>query len=226
MTLHVRNLSVTLIAAAGGLALSFCLSPAFAQSYDSPERNRVNANGMPTTHSTPAEQAETARINRQVGADNRAVDARATADGARYQAEQNQYRGQRSQYEGQLQDNRTQRAEYDMKNARYNELRARYAAERAAYHRVAWPNRYARWTVTGRDAKLVGSQVQLVNGRRIGTVTDTSYDRNGITALRVRLDNDRTVWLDASDVRYNRADRVIMTNLDRGDLRRMADHRM
>lgn len=226
MTFHARNLSVTLMAAASGLALSFFLSPAFAQSYDSPERNRMNANGMPTTHSTPAEQAETARINRQVGADNRAVDARANADGARYQAEQNRYQGQRSQYEGQLQDNRTQRAEYEIKNARYNELRDRYAAERAAYHRVAWPHRYARWTVMDRDARLVGSQVQLVNGRRVGTVTDTSHDRNGITALRVRLDNDRMVWIDTSDVRYNRADRVVMTNLDRGDLRRMADHRM
>jgi hypothetical protein len=225
MTFHARNLSVTLMAAASGLALSLCLSPAFAQSYDSPERNRVNANGMPTTHSTPAEQAETARINRQIGADNRAVDARANADKSRYQAEQNQYQGQRSQYEGQLQDNRAQRAEYDVKNARYNELRDRYAAERAAYHRGAWPNRYARWTVMDRDADLVGKQVQLVNGRRVGTVTDTSHDRNRITALQVRLDNDRTVWIDTSDVRYNRADRVIMTDLDRGDLRRMADHR-
>lgn len=226
MTFHVRNLSVTLMAAASGLALSLFLSPAFAQSYDSPERNGVDANGMPTTHSTPAEQAETARINRQVGDQNRAADARADAYGARYQAEQNRYQGQRSQYEGQLQDNRAERAEYDIKNARYNELRDRYAAERAGYHRGAWPNRYARWTVMDRDGDLVGSQVQLINGRRVGTVTDTSRDQNGITALRVRLGNDRIVWIDTSDVRYNRRDRVIMTNLDRGDLRRMADHRM
>jgi hypothetical protein len=226
MNFHARNLSVTLMAAASGLALSFCLSPAFAQSYDSPERNRVNANGMPTTHSTPAEQAETARINRQVGADNRAVDARANADTAHYQAEQNQYQGQRSRYEGQLQDNRAQQAQYDDKNARYNALRDRYAAERAAYHRGAWPNRYARWAVLDRDANLVGSQVQLVNGRRVGTVTDTSHGRNGITALFVRLDNNRSVWIDTSDVRFNRRDGIIMTNLDRSDLRRMSDHRM
>ena len=226
MNFHARNLSVTLLAAASGLALSLCLSPAFAQSYDSRETNRVDANGMPMTHSTPAEHADTARINRQVGADNRAVDARANADTARYQSEQNQYQGQRSQYEGQLRNNRAQQAEYDTKNARYDALRDRYAAERAAYHRGAWPSRYASWTVLGREADLIGSPVQLVNGRRVGTVTDTSHGRNGITALFVRLDNNRSVWIDTSDLRFNRADRVIMTNLDRGDLRRMADHRM
>src|SRR5207248_6242671 len=100
MNFHARNLSVTLMAAVSGIALSVCLSPAFAQAYDSPERNRVNADGMPTTHSTPAEKAETARINRQIGTDNRAVDDRAQADNNRYQAQQ-------SQYQGQLQDNRT-----------------------------------------------------------------------------------------------------------------------
>lgn len=226
MNFHARNLSVTLMAAASGLALSLCLSPAFAQGYDSPERNRVDANGMPTTHSTPAEQADTARLNRQIGADNRAADARAAADNARSDAEQDRYQDQRRQYEGQMQDHRARQAEYDAKNARYNQMRDRYAAERAAYHRGAWPSRYARWTVMDRNADLVGSQVQLINGRRVGTVTDTSYDRNGITALRVRLDNNRPVWIDISDVRYNRADRVVMTNLDRGDLRRMADHRM
>jgi len=99
MNFHARNLSVTLMAAVSGIALSVCLSPAFAQAYDSPERNHVNADGMPTTHSTAAEKADTARINRQVGADNRAVDDRANADNNRYQAEQNRYRDQ-------VQDNR------------------------------------------------------------------------------------------------------------------------
>jgi hypothetical protein len=226
MNFHVRIMSVTLLTAVSGLALSVFLSPAYAQSYDSPERNRVNANGMPTTHSTPAEQAETARINRQIGADNRAADDRANADNARYRSEQNQYQNQRSQYDGQVQNTRAQQAEYDAKSARYNAMRERYADERAAYRRAVWPSRYARWGLE-RDTRPVGSRVELINGRRVGTVTDTSYDRKGsITALQVRLDNQRTVWIDVTDVRYNRADRVIMTNLDRNDLRRMADHRM
>jgi hypothetical protein len=219
MNFHARNLSVTLMAAVSGIALSVCLSPAFAQTYDSPERNRVNADGMPTTHSTASEKADTARINRQVGADNRAVDDRANADNTRYQSEQNRYQDQ-------VQDNHAKQAEYDDKNARYNDLRNRYAAERDAYHRGAWSHN-GRWSVMDRDTNLIGGRVQLMNGRSIGIVTDTSRGRGGsVTALLVRLDNNRTVWIDASDVRYNRADRVIMTNLDRGDLRRMADQRL
>jgi hypothetical protein len=198
----------------------------FAQDGRPLRGERFDANGMPTDRSTPAEQAETARINRQIGADNRAADDRANADNERYRSEQTQYQGQRSQYEGQLQNNRAQQAEYESKNARYNSMRDRYADERAAYRRGAWPSRYASWNLD-RDASLEGSRVNLINGRRVGFVTDTSYGRNGrVTALLVRLDNNRTVWIDASDVRYNRANRVIMTNLDRNDLRRMADHRM
>jgi hypothetical protein len=34
------------------------------------------------------------------------------------------------------------------------------------------------------------------------------------------------VWIDSADIRYNRADGIVMTNLDRGDLRHMADERL
>ena len=67
MNFHARNLSVTLMAAVSGIALSVCLSPAFAQTYDSPERNRVNADGMPPTHSTPPEKAAPAPPGRSWG---------------------------------------------------------------------------------------------------------------------------------------------------------------
>ena len=226
MTLHERNVSLTMLAAVSGLALSVFLSPAFAQTQDSPERNRVNADGMPTTHSTLAEQAETARINRQVGDDNRAADERAGDENVHYRSEQTQYQRQRSQYESQLQNSRAQQADYENKNARYDSLRDRYADERAAYRRGTWPSRYGSWNLE-RDVSLAGSRVELINGRRVGVVTDTSHGRNGrVTALLVRLDNNRSVWIDVTDVRYNRAARVVMTNLDRNDLRRMADQRL
>lgn len=220
MTFHARNLTITLLATASGLAMSLFLTPAFAQTRDSPERNRVNADGMPTTHSTPAEKAETAEINRQIGISNSAVDAKTDADKAQYQAQQ-------QQYQGQLQRNAAQQDAYTDKNARYNALRARYAVERAAYQRGAWPNRYTTWILTERDSRLIGGRVELLSGARVGTVTDTAAAPNGkVTALLVELDNSRVVWIDAGDVRYNRADGVVMTNLNRNDLRHMADQRL
>jgi hypothetical protein len=220
MTSYARSMTVTLMAAASGVALTFFLSPAFAQTQDSPERGRVNAQGMPTTHSTPAEKAETAQINREVGAANAAVDAQAGANNAQFQAQQ-------QQYQGQLQNNQAQQAAYADNNARYNALRTRYAIERAAYHRGEWPGRYRTWVVAATDTNLIGGRVQLISGSRVGTVTDTAHGANGdVTALLVKLDNDKVVWIDSGDVRYNRADGVVMTNLNRADLRHMADQRL
>ena len=220
MTSIARSVTATLMGAASGLALTLFLSPAFAQTQDSPERGRVNADGMPTTHSTPAEKAETAQTNREVGAANAAVDAQTNANNAQYQAQQ-------QQYQGQLQNNQVQQAAYADKNAQYNALRTRYAIERAAYRRGEWPGRYRTWVVAATDRNLIGGRVQLISGSRVGTVTDTAHAVNGdVTALLVRLDNDKVVWIDSTDVRYNRADGVVMTNLNRTDLRHMSDQRL
>jgi len=75
----------------------FIGTASFAQGGNPLPGERVDAQGMPTTRSTPAEQAETARINKQVGVSNAAVDARAAAGDAQYQAQQQQYQGQLQQ---------------------------------------------------------------------------------------------------------------------------------
>ena len=203
------------IAASATAVTLLMAGAAFAQGPD-----RVDANGMPTTHSTPAEQADTARINSQVGVTNAATDAKTATDAADYQAKQ-------QQYQGQLQQNQAQQQEYQDRTAAYNSLRERYAAERAAYHRGIWPNRYVKWVIVQRDAKLIGERVQVVSGSKVGTVIDTAHVANGnVSGLLVQLDGDKIVWIDAGDVRYNRADGIVMTDLDRADLRHMADERL
>ena len=186
-----------------------------------------DATAMPKTLSTPAEKAETAEINNQVRAGNAAVDAQTDANNAQYQAQQRQYEGQKQQYQGQLQLNQAQQRDYQDRNIAYDGLRERYAAERAAYHRGAWPNRYVTWVVPERDAGLAGERVELIGGSRVGTVVDSAHAANGnVTALLVKLDNEKIVWIDAGDVRYNRADGIVITDLDRADLRHMADERL
>jgi len=213
----MKNLFLT---AASGFAFSAFLvaSPAMAQA------ERVDANGMPTTHSTPAEQAETARINNQIGVTTKAPDAAAAA-----QADANnaQYQAQQQQYQNQLQQNQAAQQEYQDRTAAYQSLRARYAAERAAYHRGIWPDRYEKWVIVERENHLIGERVELISGSRVGTVIDTAHAPNGhVEALLVRLDNDKIVWIDTADVRYNRADGIVMTNLDAADLHHMADERL
>jgi hypothetical protein len=215
------------LAAASGLAFSAFLiaSPVFAQG--APNGERVDANGMPTTHSTPAEKAETAAINNQVAAGNAAADAQADADRAKSQEQQQAYQSQQQQYRNQLERNKDQQEQYSDRTAAYENLRARFAAERAAYHRGVWPERYVKWVIVERDANLIGERVELITGNRVGTVIDTAHRPNGnVSAVLVRLDNDKIVWIDSADVRYNRADGIVMTNLDANDLHHMADQRL
>ena len=206
----------------------------FAQGGGPVPGERVDANGMPTTRSTPAEQAQTVEINKQVGAENAAADAKAAAgdakaavDNAQYQAQQQQYQDQLQQNQALLLANHTQQQDYQDRTALYDRLQGRYAVERAAYHRGAWPHRYEKWVIVDRDAGLIGERVQLITGSRVGTVIDTAHLANGnVSALLVRLDSEKIVWIDSADVRYNRADGIVMTNLDRADLRHMADERV
>ena len=199
----------------------------FAQGGGPMPGERVDAQGMPTTRSTPAEQAETARINDQVGAKNATVDAKAAADDAQYRAQQEQYQAQLQQNRAQQEQNQAQQQDYRDRTAAYNSLQNRYAAERAAYRRGVWPSRTVKWVMVDRDAGLIGERVELITGSRVGSVIDTAHGANGnVSALLVKLDSDKIVWIDASDVRYNRADGVVMTNLNRADLRHMADERV
>lgn len=200
---------------------------AFAQGGGVTPGEHVDAKGMPTTRSTPEEQAETARINKDVGASNAAADAKAATDNAQYQTQQQQYQEQLRKNQAEQQVYQTQQRDYQDRTAIYNRLRDRYAAERAAYHRGRWPSRYTTWTIAEHDKNLIGERVQLITGAIVGTVIDTAHTESGnVSALLVQLDSEKVVWIDVADVRYNRAGRVIMTNLNRADLRRMADERL
>jgi hypothetical protein len=215
----------SLILSTSGLALCAVLAGAPALAQD----NRVDANGMPTTHSTPAEQAATANLNSQAdlaaSANTQAV-AQAQQGDAQYQAQQQQYQNQLQQNQAAQQDYQNKSIQYQDQTAAYDQLRAHYAAERAAYHRGVWPERYSRWTLDESEAAsgLVGQRVEILNGDHVGTVDGVARSPAGhVEALHVRLDNDRQVWIDQADIRYDRGDSIVMTNLDRADLRQMSD---
>ncbi len=205
--MKLRTLSLSVLALSAALA-----APALAQ-------GRVDANGMPTTSSTPAEQAATAALNDSVSTSNAQADTQNAAQQQQYQQQLLQNQNAQSDYQDKA-------AQYAAQAERYENLRARYAAERAAYHRGAW-GRYERWTLDEVQGGLIGQRVQILNGDRVGTVEDIAQTRSGrVTALLVRLDSEKIVWIDQADIRYSRGDSIVMTNLSRGDLRLMADQRL
>jgi hypothetical protein len=216
--------------AVSGLALSAFLiaAPAMAQqdnSFPTPSGNRVDANGMPTTHSTPAEAAQTDNLNQQAdGAAQQSTTQTSNSD-AQYQAQQQQYQNQLQQNQQAQQDYQNQKAAYADVTAHYEDMRARFAAERAAYHRDLWPADYRPWELRP-DFAVMHARVEITNGDHVGTVTAIARDRGGrIEGLEVSLDSGKMVWIDAADARFNRTDGILMTDLNRSDLHQMADER-
>jgi len=220
-------MKLTFMAAASGLALSAFLvsAPAFAQgSYSAPGTDRVDANGMPTTHSTAAERADTANLNNQVSAQDGITKTTPQA-AAQYQEQQRQYQQQQQDYQNKLQENRAQQQQYQDRRAAYEVLRDRYRAERAAYHRGVWPDRYAKWTLDDSE-QLTGQRVEILGGAHVGTVSSAARTASGrVEGLEVTLDSGKVVWIDRDDLRYDRGGHTVVTNLDRHDLYLMADER-
>jgi multidrug efflux pump subunit AcrA (membrane-fusion protein) len=213
MKLHV-------LAAASGVAICAFLTPVLLTSAFAQGASNTDSSGMPTTHSTPAEAAQTSDLNSGAANNGAATNSQTSTNNATYQAQQ-------QQYQNQLQQNQAQQQQYQNRTAQYDALRSRYAAERAAYHRGVWPDRDVHWVMVERDANLTGERVEILNGNRVGTVIDTAHASNGnVDALLVRLDNDKIVWIDQQDVRFNRADGIVMTDLESSDLHHMADERM
>ena len=208
--------------AASGLALSAFLiaAPAMAQN------NHVDANGMPTDHSTPAEQAETADLNGQVTQSNAEISAQDNNNQAKYQIQQQQYQEQVQQHQAAQENYQDQKAAYQEQRARYEALREHFREERAAYHRYEWPARFAEWRLKN-DGSLMNARVQLINGDRVGNVVGVARADDGvIEGLEVELDSRKVVWIDSADARFDRAKGEIITNLYASDLRHMADERI
>jgi len=220
--------SRNLLAASGLVLAALLAQPALAQNNSMPAQSgdRVDANGMPTTHSTPEEQAQTADLNAQVTQSNADIAAQDNNNKAKYQIQQRQYQEQLQQNQTQQEEYQDQKAAYEDRRAHYESLRARFAAERAAYHRELWPDRYRTWEVRP-DYQLIHSRVEITNGDRVGTVTGLARSADGrIEGLEVSLDSGKVVWIDADDARFNRSNGILMTDLNRSDLHQMADERL
>jgi hypothetical protein len=214
--------------AVSGLALSAFLiaAPAMAQqdnSFPAPSGNRVDANGMPTTHSTPAEAAQTDNLNQQADGAAQQSTTQGNDSDAQYQAQQQQYQNQLQQNQQAQKDYQDQKAAYADVTAHYEDMRARFAAERAAYHRDLWPADYRPWELRP-DFAVMHARVEITNGDHVGTVTAIARDHGGrVEGLEVSLDSGKMVWIDAADARFNRTDGILMTDLNRDDLHRMAE---
>src|SRR5262249_17834179 len=73
------------------------------------------------------------------------------------------------------------------------------------------------------SGELLGLPVSLRGGSRIGRVRDVNTDGYGrVTRVSVSLGFGRIAWIDADDLRFDPATRVVMTDLSRGQIDDMA----
>ena len=208
--------------APSGLVLSVFLiaSPAMAQS------ERLDANGMPTTHSTPEEQAQTENLNAQITESNGDAAAQDNNNKAKSEIQQQQYQEQLQQNQAAQENYQNQKAAFEDRTAQYEALRERFRAERAAYHRYEWPSRFAEWRLKN-DGSMMNARVQLINGDHVGNVVAVARATDGvIEGLEVELDSGKVVWIDAIDARFDHVKGEIITDLYASDLRHMADERV
>ena len=201
-------------------AFAFCLclmaQPTLAQS------GNLDANGMPRDRSTPAEQAETATLNRQINNANSKAQAQYDREQAEYQATQRQYQDALKKSEAAQKRYQDEKATYDKNAAAYEAQRAQYRAKRAAYRHHAWPAHYADAGLTN-DASIMNAGVKLVNGDPVGKVIGLAHARDGkIEAVKIQLDGGPSVWIDSSDARMDHGDGTIVTDLYAEDLQKMA----
>jgi len=164
--------------------------------------------------SSPAEQAQTQQLNRNITNANAAADAQSAQNNTLYQAQQDRYQEQLRQY-------KASQTNYEERAASYEAARDRYIAAHARYHRDVWPVRSnQRLIVETND--LLGARVHTSNGRTVGHVAEIALASGRVDALRVTLDHGKgDVWIESADLRFNADQKVVMTDLDRHDLYEM-----
>lgn len=154
------------------------------------------------------EEMRTEQLNQGVSQDNK--DAQ-----QRYDQQQKVYQQQQQQYSN-------AKANYEDEAARYLAAKDRYAVDRAKYQRGEWPTRYERLTFLDSD-KIVGSPVKTYTGEPIGYAEGLARVDGRIQAVRVSLNgNGEHVWIDRGDLRFDKSERLLVTDFAPHDLQTMA----
>ncbi len=190
-----RLLGTTAIAA----TLLFA-APAFAQ-----ERSPYN------TNPTPEERAQTNQLNDQAVQDAQTPPVAPVASDPDFAAKQ---------------------ADYDRRMQAYNAQRGAYERARAAYradHPHHWMVLYGyddRRPLGGMSSDdLMNVRVRTQQGDTIGHVRSVDTDHGRVNRIRVSTVDGTSTWIDEDDLRFDPANRAVVTDLSRGEVDAMTHAR-
>jgi len=163
------------------------------------------------TNPTPEERAQTNQLNDQAVQDAQTPPMAPVASDPDFAAKQ---------------------AEYDRQMRAYNAQKDAYEQARAAYradhpHRwyvlFGYDNRRVLGNMSGDD--LMDLRVRTQQGDTIGHVRSVDTDHGKINRVRVSTGEGTSTWIDADDLRFDPANRVVVTDLTRGEVDTMAHAR-
>jgi hypothetical protein len=162
--------------------------------------------GTPGTEPTPADRAATERTSQESL-------ARTQAAAAQDEAAQDQYAADRAAYADAQDRAAADREVYLRDRAAHRDAMARYRAENVADWAVFdGHDRFVGVTSASTDA--VGADVTTPAGTIVGSVD--AIDPAGRVA--VRTDDDRVIWADAEDFRFDPDEDAVYTDLSRDQL--------
>jgi hypothetical protein len=208
--MRIRSAILASVAAAaiGTVAISTALAQSSSRYGSGPQQ------------STPAEMQQTDQLNQQ-SANGAAVDEATQAQS------QGQYQDQQQQYNGQMQRYQAQQQNYQYDRARYN---ARLAAYDLAQYEWSYPAPVVYHYGSGYGLQplyLIAEPSQLLarvpvagpGGRWVGRVRNVEIAPDGRPArVEVALNRRVSVWVRPGDLRYDPYQRILYTELTRGQL--------
>jgi len=221
--MKIRTLTLGSVAA---LAVAFLASPGFAQDNDTGPQ-----------YSTPAEHAQTQQLNDQVGTGVTTAPSVLNGQGGdpnqpspsqvqydqqkqQYDEKQKEYQDRQKRYEDQQEHYRAMHVQYETNLHHYDESRFYFTDYPHAYPYRYDDDRLVRlYMIAEPSQQLTGAPVEGPNGDWIGKVrsVETGVDGRPVH-VEVALNRRVSVWVEPSDLRFDRDDHVVFTHLTRSDL--------
>ena len=200
--------------AALALAASFA-APGFAQ-----------YSGNPPQVSTPAEKAETSRLNESAQDGTTASPAALNGQGGSIVAPSEQNRARQSQYQDQMDQYEQDRARYEAQRRHYERNIHRY--DEARYHFTDYPRPYPYryrdpelvklYLIAEPSQQLANAPVEGPDGRWIGRVRNVELAPDGRPRrLEIALNHRVSVWVSPGNFRFDAANKILYTDMTRAD---------
>jgi hypothetical protein len=183
--------------------------------------------GNPPQVSTPAEKAETARLNASAQGGTIAAPSALNGEGGSLVAPSAENQARQAQYNDQMDQYAQDRARYEAERRHYERNIHHY--DEARYHFTDYPHPYPYryrdahmvrlYMLPEASRQLAHAPIEGPDGNWVGRVRNVEIGLDGRPRrIEVALNHRVSVWVSPGDFRFDSANKVLYTDLTRADL--------